>query len=127
MVFSWFRSKKAAITSTSQQDEDASPPKIRKPQHAYRDARMSIPSAERGFYETIQARKRSSMMGLSFVSGSESGSGSGSGKGKERSPLDYDSGECRPYSNPSRSSNANAACLQRLHDDSRFVVLVRRA
>jgi hypothetical protein len=92
MVFNWFRSSKITINNnTAQQDEDDSPPEIRKPQHAYRDARRSIPIAEREFYETIQARKRSSMMGLSFVSGS--GAGSGSGKGKERSPLDYDSGE----------------------------------
>jgi hypothetical protein len=63
MVFSWFRSSKITINNTTaQQDDDASPPEIRKPQHAYRDARRSIPIAEREFYETIQARKRSSMI-----------------------------------------------------------------
>jgi hypothetical protein len=125
MVFNLFRSNKIISHSTAQQDEDASPPEIRKPQHAERDARMSIPIAEREFYETIQARKRRSMMGLDFVSGSRSGSGSGSGKGKERSPLDYDSGEfTHSQFNPFCLSNANASYVKRLHEQSRFVVLV---
>jgi len=57
--------KRTKPPSTAQ--DEALPPQIRKPQHAYRDARMSIPIGEREFYEIIQARKRSSL--ASSVSG----------------------------------------------------------
>jgi hypothetical protein len=77
MVFNWFRGNKAASTAKPAHDEDVLPPQIRKPQHAYRDARMSIPIAEREFYETIQARKLSSLAS-SVLNGD---------KGKARSPL----------------------------------------
>lgn len=87
-MFDWLRGKKSAPSSSAAaQDEAASPPAIRKPQHAYRDARMSIPIAEREFYETIQARKRASVaqsLGTTSLM---------NGKGKARSPLAYDSGE----------------------------------
>jgi hypothetical protein len=56
-MFNWFKRNKPPPTA---QDEDI-PPQIRKPQHAYRDARMSIPIGEREFYDIIQARKRSSL------------------------------------------------------------------
>jgi hypothetical protein len=75
-MFNWFRRNKPPLTA---QDEDIPPP-IRKPQHAYRDARMSIPIGEREFYDIIQARKRSSL--ASSVS-------NGKWKGKGR----LDSGE----------------------------------
>lgn len=57
-MFNWFRRNKPPSTA---QAEDDHPPQIRKPQHAYRDARMSIPIGEREFYDIIQARKRSSL------------------------------------------------------------------
>ena len=75
-MFNWFRRNKPPPNA---QDEGV-PPQIRKPQHAYRDARMSIPIGEREFYDIIQARKRSSL--ASSVS-------NGKWKGKGR----LDSGE----------------------------------
>lgn len=87
-MFSWFRSKKSSPNSTAastQEADAASPPTIRKPQHAYRDARMSIPIAEREFYETIQARKRASLGTTSVLNGQ--------GRGKGRSKVGGDSGE----------------------------------
>ena len=71
-MFNWFRRSKPPSTA---QAEDDHPPQIRKPQHAYRDARMSIPIGEREFYDIIQARKRSSL--ASSVEG-------GKWKGKDR-------------------------------------------
>lgn len=56
-MFNWFRRNKSQPAT---QEEDI-PPQIRKPQHAYRDARMSIPIGEREFYDIIEARKRSSL------------------------------------------------------------------
>ena len=56
-MFNWFRRNKPQPAT---QEVDI-PPQIRKPQHAYRDARMSIPIGEREFYDIIQARKRSSL------------------------------------------------------------------
>jgi hypothetical protein len=85
-MFNWLRRKKAASSGPSAHDEDAGPPPIRKPQHAYRDARMSIPVAEREFYETIQARKLASNTSSNAASITNS-------KGKIRSPLRYGSGE----------------------------------
>jgi len=83
MVFSWFRGNKTTSSAkAAQQHDEIPPPQIRRPQHAYRDARMSIPIAEREFYETIQARKLSSLTS-SALNGD---------KGKARSPLAYDSG-----------------------------------
>ena len=82
MVFNWFRWNKTTATAKAAQNEDILPPQIRKPQHAYRDARMSIPVAEREFYETIQARKLSSNASSVL-----------NGKGKAKSPLTCESGE----------------------------------
>lgn len=56
-MFNWLKRTKPPSTAR----DEAIPPQIRKPQHAYRDARMSIPIGEREFYEIIQARKRSSL------------------------------------------------------------------
>lgn len=85
-MFNWFKRNKPPPTA---QDEDI-PPQIRKPQHAYRDARMSIPIGEREFYDIIQARKRSSL--ASSVS-------NGKWKGKGR----LDSGESPDLSRPNLS------------------------
>jgi hypothetical protein len=58
IMFNWLRRNKSPSTAQIKEDH---PPQIRKPQHAYRDARMSIPIGEREFYDIIQARKRSSL------------------------------------------------------------------
>jgi hypothetical protein len=76
IMFDWWKRNKPP---PSAHDDDIPSP-IRKPQHAYRDARMSIPIGEREFYDVIQARKRSSL--ASSVS-------NGKWKGKGR----LDSGE----------------------------------
>lgn len=80
-MFSWLKWKRSASSDTATHNEDDVPPQVRKPKHAFRDARMSVPVAEREYYETIQARKRSAHN--SFMNG----------KGKARSPLAYNSGE----------------------------------
>lgn len=82
-MFNWLRGIKTASSAQGAQNEDSPLPQIRKPQHAYRDARMSIPVAEREFYETMHARRKRSSGASSVLNG----------KGKGRSPLAYDSGE----------------------------------
>ena len=84
-MFTWLKRPKPP--STTQTESPPNPPTIRKPQHAYRDARMSIPIAEREFYETIQARQARRL--ASFA---ESVEGGGKWKGKARSPLGCGSG-----------------------------------
>jgi hypothetical protein len=88
-MFNWLKRKKP--DSDELELQDASPPKIRKPTHAARDARMSIPVGEREYYDILEARKRANIcppsIGTSVMKGK--------GKGKVRSPLAYaDSGEC---------------------------------
>jgi len=89
-MFTWLKRPKPPSTAQTE-NESPPPPTIRKPQHAYRDARMSIPIAEREFYETFQARQARRL--ASFA---ESVSGGGKcqwkGKGKARSPLGGNSG-----------------------------------
>jgi hypothetical protein len=91
-MFNWLKRKKTG--SEEHELENASPPKIRKPTHAARDARMSIPVGEREYYDILEARKRSGngppSIGTSFMKGK--------GKDKARSPSAYvDSGEFLPF------------------------------
>jgi hypothetical protein len=88
-MFNWLKRKKP--DSDELELQDTSPHKIRKPTHAARDARMSIPVGEREYYDILEARKRANIgppsIGTSVMKGK--------GKGKARSPLAYpDSGEC---------------------------------
>ena len=71
-MLNWFRRNKQPSPAQTEHDH---PPQIRKPQHAYRDARMSISIGEREFYDIIQSCKRSSL--ASSVEG-------GKRKGKSR-------------------------------------------
>ena len=88
-MFSWLKRKKS--DTNEHELEETQVPKIRKPTHAARDARMSIPVGKREYYEILEARKRVNVgqpsVGTSAMKGM--------GKGKARSPLAYvDSGEC---------------------------------
>jgi hypothetical protein len=87
-MFNWLKRKKS--DSDELELQNTSPPKIRQPTHAARDARMSIPVGEREYYDILEARKRAGngppSIGTSMMKGK--------GKGKARSPLAYtDSGE----------------------------------
>ena len=88
-MFNWLIRKKS--DSDELELQNTSPPKIRQPTHAARDARMSIPVGEREYYDILEARKRAGngppSIGTSIMKGK--------GKVKARSPLAYtDSGEC---------------------------------
>jgi hypothetical protein len=90
-MFNWLKRKKSA--TEEHELENTQPPKIRKPTHAARDARMSIPVGEREYYDILEARKRAA----SNASPSIGTSAMKGGKGKEKagSPLAYnDSCEC---------------------------------
>ena len=87
-MFNWLKRKKP--TTEEHELENTQPPKIRKPTHAARDARMSIPVGEREYYDILEARKRagnnSPSIGTSVMKGK--------GKEKATSPLAYsNSGE----------------------------------
>jgi hypothetical protein len=90
-MFNWLKIKKSA--TEEHELENTQPPKIRKPTHAARDARMSIPVGEREYYDILEARKRaagnaSPSIGTSAMKG-------GKGTEKAGSPLAYnDSCEC---------------------------------
>lgn len=99
-MFNWLRRKKS--DSGDLELQNTSPPKIRQPTHAARDARMSIPVGEREYYEILEARKRAgggpSSIGTSVMKGK--------GKGKASSPLAYnDGGECFRVLRHKSSSN----------------------
>lgn len=87
-MFNWLKKKKP---DSEEHELEQTAPKIRKPTHAARDARMSIPVGEREYYDILEARKLT-------ANGPQSISTSvlkGKGKGKATSPLAYvDSGEC---------------------------------
>jgi hypothetical protein len=82
-MFNWLKRKKS--TTEEHELENTQPPKIRKPTHAARDARMSIPVGEREYYDILEARKRagnnSPSIGTSVMKGK--------GKEKATSPLAY--------------------------------------
>lgn len=86
-MFNWLKKKKP---DSEEHELEQTAPKIRKPTHAARDARMSIPVGEREYYDILEARKRTAngpqSIGTSVLKGK--------GKGKATSPLAYvDSGE----------------------------------
>lgn len=79
----WLRRKKPA--SDELELQEALTPKIRKPTHAARDARMSIPAGEREYLDILEARKRANVgpqsIGTSVMRDK--------GKGRATSPLAY--------------------------------------
>ncbi|GAB7328380.1 hypothetical protein MBLNU13_g00362t2 [Cladosporium sp. NU13] len=98
-MFNWFRRNKQPPAA---QSEDDRPPLIRKPQHAYRDARMSIPIGEREFYDIIQARKRSSL-----ASSVEGGKWKGKGRLQSGVPSTNASSDWASHNSSSYGSNTS--------------------
>lgn len=91
-MFRWLKSKNVTTTQTNSpanELEDLPAPTIRKPQHAARDARMSVPVAEREYQAILDARKRD-RGNLSL------GTSTMKGKGKGKAPMAYDSGASLP-------------------------------
>lgn len=87
-MLDWLRRKKPASNEHELQETLA--PKIRKPTHAARDARMSIPAGEREYLDILEARKRANVappsIGTSVMRDK--------GKGRATYPPAYvDSGE----------------------------------
>ena len=81
-MFNWLKKKKP---DSEEHELEQTAPKIRKPTHAARDARMSIPVGEREYYDILEARKRAGNATPSI------GTSAMKGKGKEKatSPLAY--------------------------------------
>ena len=85
-MFNWLKRKRS--TTEEHELQNTQPPKIRKPTHAARDARMSIPVGEREYYDILEARKRAAGNASPSI-GTSAIKGSGKGKEKAHSPLAY--------------------------------------
>ena len=87
-MFNWLKRKKS--DSDELELQNTSPPKIRQPTHAARDARMSIPVGEREYYDILEARKRAGngppSIGTSIMKGK------GKGKAQPKGPAPSGSG-----------------------------------